>query len=267
MSDTRPIGIFDSGVGGLTVASAIHKHLPKENFIYFGDSRHAPYGDKSKTTIIEYSSRIARFLESKDCKAIVIACNSASASAYEALTKAFPRIPILNVVDPTVEFLAAEGAQKVGIIATRATVRSSVYTKKIKNLSPNLPVVQKATPLLAPLVEEGFSGSDVSKGALEFYLGHSSLKSLSHLVLGCTHYPLLKGEVENYFGPKVKVLDSAHLVALALEDLLKRNSLLNHSSSKGEQAFYVSEKTAAFSKIARMFFGEEISLKEKFLRS
>ncbi len=265
MSDQRPIGIFDSGVGGLTVASAIHKHLPNEDFIYFGDSRHAPYGDKSKATIIEYSSRITRFLASQDCKAIVIACNSASASAFEALQKDFPHIPILNVVDPTVDFLAKTKADKVGIIATRATVRSSVYTKKLKAQVPDLEVVQKATPLLAPLVEEGFAGTEVSKGALAYYLKHGSLNGLSHLVLGCTHYPLLKNEVEDFFGPKVEVLDSAHLVALALEKMLASRELLNSNKKAGRQSFYVSEKTAAFTKVARLFFGEEINLKERFL--
>ncbi len=265
MADKRPIGIFDSGVGGLTVASAIHKHLPQENFIYFGDSRHAPYGDKSKATIIEYSRRIVRFLVAQNCKAIVIACNSASATAYESLQKDYPELPILNVVDPTVEEISKQGASRVGIIATRATVRSSVYVKKLKALDPELSTVQRATPLLAPLVEEGFAGTEVSKGALAHYLAHSSLKSLSHLILGCTHYPLLSAEVEDYFGPGVKVMDSAHLVALALEELLKERDLLNASAEAAQLGFYVSEKTAAFSKIARLFFGEAIDLKEKFL--
>lgn len=264
MSDQRPIGIFDSGVGGLTVASAIAKHLPQESFIYFGDSRHAPYGDKSKSTIIEYSRRIANFLVEQNCKAIVIACNSASAAAFNALCQDFPDLPILNVVDPTVNALVEMNASKVGIIATRATTRSAVYTHKIKALDPNLEVAQKATPLLAPLVEEGFAGTSVSKGALDHYLSHSSLKNLSHLVLGCTHYPLLKSEVENYFGSEVAVLDSAHLVALALEKLLEERGLLKANGS-AQQAFYVSEKTAAFTKVAKLFFGGEIQLKEKVL--
>lgn len=265
MDNNQAIGIFDSGVGGLTVAKAIAELLPQESFIYFGDTRHAPYGDKSPQTIREYSQRISRFLVDQNCKAIVIACNSASAAAYEQLLKDFPEMPIINVIDPAVNFIAHSEATKVGIIATRATVRSKVYAQRIKAINADLTVVQKATPLLAPLIEEGFAGTAVSKGALAHYLNHASLKKLSDLILGCTHYPLLEKEISDYVGPNVRVLNSAKLAAAALSQVLSSAKLLA-TADQPIRRFYVSEKTPAFSKIARMFFGEEISLQEKFLR-
>jgi glutamate racemase len=254
MDKNQPIGIFDSGVGGLTVAKAITDLLPHESFIYFGDTRHAPYGDKSPQTIREYSQRISRFLVSRNCKAIVIACNSASATAYR------------HVIDPAVNFIAHSDAQKVGIIATRATVRSKVYVTRIKALNENLSVVQKATPLLAALIEEGFADTEVSRGALAHYLNHSSLKKLSDLILGCTHYPLLEREIADYLGPEVRVLNSAKLAALALQKLLKEQDLLQEEHRDSVRRFFVSEKTPAFAKIAKMFFGEQIRLEEMFLR-
>jgi glutamate racemase len=266
MDKKQAIGIFDSGVGGLTVAKAITDLLPQESFIYFGDTRHAPYGDKSPQTIREYSQRISRFLVSQNCKAIVIACNSASAAAYEHLRDDFPHIPIVNVIDPAVDFIAHSDAQKVGIIATRATVRSKVYVTRIKALNENLSVVQKATPLLAALIEEGFTGTEVSRGVLAHYLSHSSLKKLSDLILGCTHYPLLEREIADYLGPEVRVLNSAKLAALALQKLLKEQDLLKEGNRDSSRRFFVSEKTPAFAKIAKMFFGEEIRLEEMFLR-
>lgn len=266
MSRTNdPIGIFDSGVGGLTVASAIHKLLPQESFLYFGDTRHAPYGDKSKNTILDYSRRISRFLVSSNCKAIVIACNSASAMAYKELKKEFPEVPILNVVDPVVREVANLQARKVGVVATRATVRSHVYSKRLQNKVPDLEVVQKATPLLAPLVEEGFAGTEVSKGALAHYLEDPALKNLSHLILGCTHYPLLQAEIESYLGAEVSVLNSADLVAVALKELLQAKGMLREANAAGSQQFFVSEKTPAFKATAKLFFGADISLQEKLL--
>tara|TARA_R110002050_G_scaffold80106_1_gene171424 strand:- start:4391 stop:5194 length:804 start_codon:yes stop_codon:yes gene_type:complete len=267
MDKNRPIGIFDSGVGGLTVAKAIAELLPAESFIYFGDTRHAPYGDKSSQTIREYSQRISRFLVAQNCKAIVIACNSASAAAYEQLCADFPNVPIINVIDPAVNYIAKSEASKVGIIATRATVRSKVYAQRISAANQNLTVVQMATPLLAPLIEEGFAGTDVSKGALAHYLNHSSLKKLSDLILGCTHYPLLEEEIAAYLGPQVRVLNSAKLAASTLLEILAKQELLSTSVDAGKRKFYVSEKTPAFTKIARMFFGQEIRLEEKFLKS
>jgi len=265
MAKNNPIGIFDSGVGGLTVASAIHQLLPFESFIYFGDTRHAPYGDKSKSTILDYSRRISRFLVESDCKCIVVACNSASAMAYKELKQDWPEVPILNVVEPVVDEVARLKARKVGVVATRATVRSQVYSKQLQKLDVDLKVVQKATPLLAPLVEEGFAGTEVSTGVLAHYLADPALKDLSHLILGCTHYPLLQAEFEHYLGQDVQVINSAEMVARRLQQMLSEKGLLRELNTAPKLHFYVSEKTKAFSKTARLFFGQEIKLSEKLL--
>lgn len=265
MVENQAIGIFDSGVGGLTVAAAIHKLLPSESFIYYGDTRHAPYGDKSKSTILDYSRRISRFLADSNCKAIVIACNSASASAYEELQAEWPHIPVINVVEPVVAEVARLKAEKVGLIATRATVQSGLYQRHLLNLAPQTQLVQKATPLLAPLVEEGFAGTDVSQGALNHYLKPLQSEALSHLILGCTHYPLLQGEINDFFQQQVEVLNSADLVAASLKTLLAEKNLLRSAPEKGSLQFYVSEKTEAFRDTAALFFGQEIELQEKLL--
>lgn len=258
----RPIGIFDSGVGGLTVAAAIKKVLPGESFIYFGDTQHAPYGDKSGETITRYSENITRFLLSQNCKAIVIACNSASAVAYSTLVQKFPQTVILNVIDPVVEFVATVTRGKVGIIATRATIQSGIYEKKLLQLNPKMEVVSAATPLLAPLIEEGFMHTDISQGAIREYLDDSKFNGLSTLILGCTHYPLIEREIQHFFGEKVSVVDSPELVARKLEKTLAEKNLKN-PATVADYRFYLSEKTTAFSSVAKMFFGEGINLTEQ----
>ena len=260
----KPIGIFDSGVGGLTVAAAVRALLPQESFIYFGDTRHAPYGDKSAPTIIEYSRRITRFLIEQGCKTIVIACNSASATAYDILRAEFPEVHWLNVIDPAARFVVDQGYEHVGVIATRATARSEVYAKRLKALQPQLEVATKATPLLAPLIEEGFAGTEVSRGAIDTYLSEPAFHRIQALILGCTHYPLLKDEIEAYYRGGVHVVDSAHGVALALQALLQRENLLREAREP-ETHFFVSENTLAFTQVARRFFGSEIALEERLL--
>jgi len=260
----RPIGIFDSGVGGLTVASAIKTVLPHESFIYYGDTRHAPYGDKSKNTIAQYSLRITSFLEQQNCKAIVIACNSASAAAYGQLKKFYPQLFILNVIDPIVERVAARNFSKVGVIATRATTKSKVYAKKLHRLQPNLEVALKATPLLAPLVEEGFAQTEISRGLIQRYLNDPALENLDALILGCTHYPLLQAEIADYYQNKVEIINSSTWVAQALKEALAKRKLLN-TQTKPSYRFYVSEKTAAFADVSKLFFGAKIKLTEQVL--
>ena len=260
----KPIGIFDSGVGGLTVAAAIKRQLPGESFIYFGDTKHSPYGDKSGDTIRRYSSEISDFLLAKDCKAIVIACNTASALAYDELVKKHPNLPILNVVDPVAQFVASQKPEKIGIIATRATTKSKIYKKRLLEINTNLIIEDAATPLLVGLVEEGFLNTEVSKAAIKQYLQHPKFRNLDSLILGCTHFPLLQKEIEIFFKGKTHVVDSPELVAKELAKILKGKNLLCENE-EGQYQFYVSEKTAAFSKIAKNFFGENIQLKEKQL--
>lgn len=262
----RPIGIFDSGVGGLTVASAIKQLLPQESFIYYGDTRHAPYGDKSQSTILEYSRRITSFLLEQDCKAVVIACNTASAMAFEDLQRLFPETLILNVVDPVVESLHSQDLRKVGVIATRATVHSQVYASRLLAINPSLKVVSKATPLLAPLVEEGFANTDISRGVLKKYLNDPVFEAIDALILGCTHYPLLQNDIKRFFKKKIEIIDSPGLVANGLRSMLELNALLNEEGA-AKYHFYFSEKTPSFDQISTMFFGEALSLTEKVLRA
>ncbi|MGB1216684.1 MAG: glutamate racemase, partial [Saprospiraceae bacterium] len=188
---TSPIGIFDSGVGGLTVANAVVRLLPQEEIIYFGDTAHLPYGDKSAETIRIYSERITRFLIEKGCKIIIIACNSASATAFQYLEEKFGHLtPIFNVIDPLVEEVAEQNYKRVGVIATKATIHSGIYKKRMGELNARTEVSTLATPLLVPMIEEGYFENKISHTIIENYLNHPSLDEVDALMLCCTHYPL-----------------------------------------------------------------------------
>jgi len=258
----RPIGIFDSGIGGLTVASAIQKQLPDETFVYFGDTAHLPYGDKSKELIQSYALRITEFLlEEKKCKAIVIACNTASAVAYKTLRdKHLNSIPILNVIDPMIEeVIKDENLKRVGIIATKTTITSGVYQEKFLRRKPNLEFAALATPLLATMIEEGFYNDNISNAVLNEYLGDSILKDIDALVLACTHYPLIKKEIDSFYNGKVKLFDSAEVVASKLKRILYKENLLRNDPA-GKNEFFVSDYTESFVKSTRIFFTEQVEL-------
>jgi glutamate racemase len=258
----RPIGVFDSGIGGLTVASAISKALPNESLFYFGDTVHMPYGDKTEESIRRYSIAITKFLLEQGAKAIVIACNSASAAATDAVVSlAGKEIPVINVIDPTVNHLRQlDRNQNVGVIGTKATVRSQVYPKRIHRVVPDAKVHALATPLLAPIVEEGLAGSKVSEEALKIYLNRPELKDISSLLLACTHYPLLHNEVQEFYKGAVEVIDSARLTAQALREELSAKGLLENWPP--QHRFCVSELTEAFEENAKRFFGKKLDLQE-----
>lgn len=256
-----PIGIFDSGIGGLTVAHAIRQLLPHENIIYFGDTAHLPYGDKSEAAIQAYSIKIADVLLKKGCKAIVIACNSASSAAYELLKEYVRKdAHILNVIDPMVELITNtyEG-KNIGLIGTKRTVQSDIYSRKIKEANKGIVLHSLATPLLAPMIEEGFFNNQISHEIISQYLNDPALKNIDALVLACTHYPLIKKEISTFLGGYVDVLDSAIVVAKALEAYLEENSLLN-SFGEPDHQFFVSDYTEAFEASTRLFFNEKVSL-------
>jgi glutamate racemase len=258
----HPIGIFDSGVGGLTVAHAIKQILPGESLVYFGDTAHLPYGDKSVEAISYYSHRITEFLLGHDAKVVLVACNSASASAFESLKKDFKgRTILIDVIDPVVDYLGKRKFRKVGVIGTKRTISSGTYEKKIKEISPSTSVVSLATPLLVPMIEEGFIFDDISNAIIHAYLSHESLIGIESLILGCTHYPIIKNQISKNFNFNVEVIDSARAVSLILKDALVKNGLLNDSGSSTDQ-FFVSDYTTYFEKIARMFFEGEINLKK-----
>jgi glutamate racemase len=257
------IGLFDSGVGGLTVASAIKDVLPNERMIYFGDTAHLPYGDKSKETIIRYSLGIADFLLSKGCKLILVACNSASSNAYEELSVYVgSKAVVLNVIDPVVDYiLFEEDPGHVGVIGTKATVNSNSYPEKIHKGKASIKVSSMATPLFVPMIEEGFIFDDISNAIIRSYLSKREISEIQTLILGCTHYPIIRNQISRFYNFNVNVIDTARIVAEKLKDILKENDLLNEKPF-GEHEFYVSDHTESFDIIAKMFFGKKINLQK-----
>ncbi len=261
----KAIGIFDSGIGGLTVANAVSKLLPQEQLIYFGDTAHLPYGDKSRELVQSYAVRITDFLLRKqNCKAIVIACNTASAAAYEVLRDKFKGVvPVVNVIDPMIEAVIADEAVKhVGIIATKTTIASGVYQEKFTRRKPELKYSALATPLLASMIEEGFYNNKISSAILEKYLSDETLAGIDGLVLACTHYPLIKNEIAAYYQNKVRIFDSAEVVAAKLKRILEKEELVAENRN-GIDVFYVSDYTASFEHTTRIFYGREIQLQQR----
>jgi glutamate racemase len=258
----QPIGIFDSGVGGLTVAHAIKQILPGESLIYFGDTAHLPYGDKSEESIRYYSGRITEFLLEYNSKVVLVACNSASASAFDYLKDEFKgRTILIDVIDPVVNYLNTRRYKKIGVIGTKRTISSGTYEKKISLKSPDSIVVSVATPLLVPMIEEGFIFDDISNAIIRAYLSNESLAGIEALILGCTHYPIIKNQISKIFNFNVEVIDSARIVSVILRETLEREQLINDSGIAKDQ-FFVSDYTSYFEKIAKMFFEGEINLKK-----
>jgi glutamate racemase len=258
----RPIGIFDSGVGGLTVAHAIKQILPAENLIYFGDTAHLPYGDKSAESIRYYSTRITEFLLEHNSKVILVACNSASASAFDFLKSEFGgQTILLDVIDPVIDYISSGSFTKIGVIGTKRTISSGTYEKKVNSRSPLTSIVSLATPLFVPMIEEGFIFDDISNAIIRTYLSNESLAGIQALILGCTHYPIIRNQISKFFNFNVEVVDSARIVSTMLRDVLEKNNLLNDSVKTKDQ-FFVSDYTDYFEKIAKMFFEGEINLKK-----
>lgn len=264
---SQPIGVFDSGIGGLTVAHAIRQLLPNESMIYFGDTAHLPYGDKSEAAIQAYSVKIADILVRKGCKVIVIACNSASSAAYELLTEYVRKdIQIINVIDPMVDLVLNKFPGKnLGLIGTKRTVQSDVYSRKIHEGKKSIQLHSLATPLLAPMIEEGFFNNQISHEIIAQYLSDESLKSIEALILACTHYPLIKNEIKAVYDGKVTILDSSEVIAKALKRHLEDQRLVNQGESRPQHHFLVSDYTDSFEASARMFFHETVHLERHSL--
>jgi glutamate racemase len=259
---TAPIGVFDSGIGGLTVAHAIQQELPNESLIYFGDTAHLPYGDKSEAAIQAFSIKIADVLLKQGCKVIVIACNSASSAAYELL-KEYVRhdAHIINVIDPMVDYIAEHYPGKtVGLIGTKRTVQSGVYTRKLQEADRIINLKTLATPLLAPMIEEGFFNNQISHEIIAQYLADPTLTDIEALVLACTHYPLIKPEINQYYQNKIAILDSAAIVAQALHQYLAAHRLLNTTAATHQ--FFVSDYTEAFEAATKLFFKSQVELRQ-----
>jgi glutamate racemase len=258
---TGPIGIFDSGIGGLTVAREIVNALPNEEIIYFGDTAHLPYGDKSGDAIRYYIAKIADFLYGQGCKALVIACNSASSVLDRASLPPFQKELIINVVDPVVDWVALNPQiNTLGVIGTKRTISSGIYARRLKSKVKELQVKNLSTPLLAPMIEEGFYNNNISKAIIASYL--EKLVEIDALVLGCTHYPLIKKEIDGYYQSKIPLIDAPKLVTAQLTNQLDALNLRN-DVLKPNHKFYVSDYTSGFEQAARLFFGDAVHLEEK----
>lgn len=257
---TAPIGVFDSGVGGLTVAREIMRHLPNENIVYFGDTARVPYGSKSKDNIIRYSRQIINFLMTKGVKAIVIACNTASAQALEVVQKEY-EVPIIGVVEPGARAaLEVTESKKVGVIGTEGTVRSGMYEKVIQGIQPDVSVTAKACPLFVPLVEEGFKDHHVTEEIIDYYLASMKETDIDALILGCTHYPLLRSKIMEYVGDKIKLVNPAYETAMDLRKLLQENDMENPDveGDHGSYSFYVSDAADKFKQFANSIMPYDI---------
>ena len=248
-----PIGVFDSGVGGLTVAREIMRQLPRERIVYFGDTARVPYGSKSRETILRYSRQIIHFLESKGVKAIVVACNTASAYALEGLRPEM-KIPIIGVVKPGAKVAAAATRNgKIGVIGTEGTIASQIYTEMIRRHNPDAVVVGKACPLFVPLVEEGWLKDPITIEVARRYLASFQETGIDTLILGCTHYPLLRSVVRDIMGLGVELVNPAYETAMELRRLLSEHDLLCQTPpglGSNRYQFYVSDKADKFIRFA-----------------
>ena len=258
--DQRPIGVFDSGLGGLTAVKQLHKALPNEDIIYLGDTGRVPYGPRSKETIIKYSKQAAAFLQERGVKAIVVACGTASSTAIDALEDSLT-LPVFGVVGAAAA--AAVNATKnrrVGVIATEATVRSGAYDRLIKQIEENVEVFGAQCPLFVPLVENGRTklGDIVIETVAEEYLAPLRARDIDTLILGCTHYPLLYEVIAKTIGAVVTLIDSGAEGALLTARVLRERGLLSEAAGTGRQQYFVTDSTDGFSKLASLFLGSDV---------
>jgi glutamate racemase len=258
------IGVFDSGLGGLSVLKKFLKKLPNYHYIYLGDTARVPYGDKSPEIIYSYTVQAVEFLFKKDCNLVIIACNTASAQALrklqqEWLPNNYPNRRVLGVIKPLAEAIAKNTSnERVGIIGTNATINSGAYTREINELNPKLKVYEQAAPLLVPLIEEGRINSPETKIILKSYLAPLKAKKINSLVLACTHYPYLQKEIQKIIGKGVIVPDTGNIIAISLKDYLKRHPELNIISAKPACDFYTSDNPESFKDLAERFLEKRI---------
>ena len=253
----RAIGVFDSGVGGLTVVKELIHQLPYENIIYFGDTARVPYGIKSKETVIRFSIENILFLLKQEVKLICVACNTASSVALPALKNHF-RVPIVGVISPGVrEAVYATRNKRIGVIGTKATIKSRTYENEIRHLDPKVKITAVACPLFVPFVEEGWLNHDVVLTVAKTYLKPLKKAKVDTLILGCTHYPLLKPLIKKIMGEDVTLIDSAKQVAIEVKKILTTEGLLN-KAKLGQHKFYVSDNPEWFNGLCSRFLGESV---------
>ena len=260
-----PVGVFDSGVGGLTVAREIMRNLPSEKIVYFGDTARVPYGSKSKETVIRYSRQIIRFLQEQQVKAIVVACNTASAFALDTVRDEFD-IPIIGVIESGAKVAAARTrTQRVGIIGTVGTVGSGIHAQYLKKLDPGITVFGKACPLFVPLVEEGWLHDPVTVEVASRYLKELQDKDVDTLILGCTHYPLIRSTIRQVMGEEVCLVNPAYETALELGKLLEEQGLSSTGTEQKEfpYRFYVSDLADEFKEFANSILPYDVEMTKK----
>ncbi len=258
MLKTKPIGIFDSGVGGLTVVKSLLDNMPEESFIYFGDTAHVPYGDKSQEQLLIYAQDIIEFLLKQRVKAIVIACGTHSSITLPLISTDYP-LPLLGVVEAGARQAAAKTRNgKIGVAATQATVNSGTFTRSIHRLNSNLAVTEVACPLFVPLVENGnLTGPETDK-AIKNYFGPLLDRQIDTIILGCTHYPFLAPAIKKYTGDRVVLIDAAGETIDELKDILTAQDLINDSGGHPERKFYVSGQDTSFFKVGKLLVGNVI---------
>jgi glutamate racemase len=259
MEKEKPVGVFDSGIGGLTVVKRLSSVLPEENIVYFGDTARVPYGSKSNATVIEYSIQDARFLMNKNVKAIVVACNTASSVALQEIKNHF-NVPVIGMIEPgAAAAVNSTGNGKIGVIGTRATINNQAYSKEIRKINPDIEVFEQACPLFVPLAEEGMIDHQATRLIASEYLTGLREKGIDTLVLGCTHYPILSKVIQEVVGDKVTLIDSGVASAEVVKHELDRFNLHTNRFAVGHQDFYVSDIPAKFREIAELFLSKPVN--------
>ncbi len=255
--DARAIGIFDSGVGGLTVLHQVMERLPAENLVYLGDTARTPYGNKSPEIITRYSIENADFLLEKGVKMLVVACNAMSSVALDAI-RSRSDVPVIGVIEPGARTAAAKTKNgRVGVIGTEATIASGAYTRSLRSLREELEIYTRACPLFVPLAEEGWTENEVARATIALYLGSLQQSGIDTLILGCTHYPLLKAAIREFLGKKVALVDSAEETAREVEETLRKAGL-RRARGRGAASFFVTDVPDRFVKVGRRFLGERV---------
>ena len=263
MNRYNPIGVFDSGIGGLTVVKKLSEFLPSEKIIYFGDTARVPYGSKSNETVIEYAKQAAGFLINKNVKLLVAACNTVSAVAIDALAKSID-IPIIGMIEPGVNAaIKTTKNKRIGVIGTYATIGNKAYSKKLLEIDASLQVFEKACPLFVPLAEEGLTKHKATYEIAEEYLKGLRENGIDALILGCTHYPILSEVIQETIGENVSLIDSGAAASFLVEDYLSSRGIKNPSNSIAENEYYVSDMPARFRNTANLFLGKPIEHIEK----
>ncbi len=258
MNKSNSIGVFDSGIGGLTVVKELNRLLPRESIIYFGDTARVPYGSKSNGTVIDYALQDSRFLIRKNVKMIVVACNTVSSVALDILREKYD-VPIVGMINPGAKAaINTTRKNRIGVIGTESTIGNAAYSKEILKLNSEMKIYEKACPLFVPLAEEGWTEHEATEIIAREYLSELVEEDIDSLILGCTHYPLLKSVIQKVVGKGVTLIDSGSSAATVVEDYLKGRNLLNDNAEKSADLFYVTDMPRKFTFVAERFLGRKI---------